>query len=105
MRTKRKSRNPHMAGLLLDLTHVVLCVGVVVFAVLIFLNPDQHRRFFPIVFILAALMQFLHGVPKVTAYHRSHNMDKSLLAAGIGICILGVILALLAAGSAITIWR
>ena len=82
MRTKRKSRNPHMAGLLLDLTHVVLCVGVVVFAVLIFLNPDQHRRFFPIVFILAALMQFLHGI-----------------------CILGVILALLAAGIAITIWR
>ena len=105
MRTKRKGRNPHMTVLLLDLTHIFLCVGVVVFAVLIFLNPSQYRRFFPMVFILASLMQFLHGVPKITAYHRSHSMDKSLLAAGIGICILGVLLALLAVGSAITIWR
>lgn len=105
MRTKRKNHNPHMAGVLLDLAHVVLCIGIVVFAVIIFLNPMQFRQFFPAVFGLASLMQFLHGVPKLVSYHHSHGNKGPLLAAGVVICVLGVILAALAVVSAVTIWR
>lgn len=93
-----------MAGLMKDLAHVVLCVGIVAFAVLIFLNPSQYQRLFPLVFFLASLMQFLHGTPKITAYRRSHGSNGMLLAAGVGICVLGVLLAGLAFVSAVTIW-
>ncbi|MCI8403150.1 MAG: hypothetical protein HFI38_13855 [Lachnospiraceae bacterium] len=105
MHTRKKNRNPHMTGFLLDLTHIVLCVGVVVLAVMIFLNPVRYRQFFPLVFLASSLMQFLHGVPKIVVYRKNHGADRKVLAVGVGICILGVILAALAAVSAITIWR
>lgn len=93
-----------MSGFLLDLAHVVLCIGVVVFAVMIFLNPVQFERFFPLVFGMASLMQFLHGVPKILAYRRSHGSDSVSPAAGITICVLGVVLAGVAIISAVTVW-
>ena len=94
-----------MAGVMRDLAHVVLCVGIVALAVLVFLNPVQYRQLFPFVFVLASVMQFLHGAPKISAYRRSHGSNAALLAAGIGICILCVFLAVLACISAVTIWR
>lgn len=105
MRTKRKNRNPHMAAVFMDMAHVVLCIGMVLFSVIIFLNPTQFQRFFPVVFILASAMQFLHGIPKILAYRRSHGQDRGLLAGGIIICILGVLLGAVAIASGITVWR
>lgn len=89
----------------MDLAHVILCVGIVVCAVMVFLNPLQYQRLFPIVFGLAALMQFLHGIPKLAAYRRSHGSDSMLLAAGLVLCVLGVVLAGVAVASSVTIWR
>lgn len=107
MQTKKKTRkNPRKAGALMDFAHVVLCLGVVAIAVVIFLNPKQFVRLFPLVFLLAAGMQFLHGVPKILASHkRRRPEDRGQFAAGIVICILGVILAGLAIASAVTTWR
>ena len=102
--TRRKHRNPHMAALMLDTAHVLLCLGIVVFAVIIFLNPIQFQHLFPVVFGLAAMMQFLHGVPKILMYRRSHGLEKGALIAGILLCALGVILAIVAIISGVTIW-
>ena len=104
MRTKRKNRNPHLTGVVMDLAHVVLCVGIVVCAVMIFLNPVYYQRLFPVVFALAALVQFLHGFPKLGGYRQSHGLDKGLLASGMVLCILGVVLAALSVVSAVTVW-
>ncbi len=104
MRTKRKNRNPHLSGVVMDLAHVILCVGIVVCAVMIFLNPVFYQKLFPVVFALACMIQFLHGVPKLAGYHRSHGAEGSLLAAGIVLCALGVVLAVLAIVSAVTVW-
>lgn len=103
-KTKRKRRNPHVAALMLDTAHVILCAGIVVFAVVIFLNPTEFQHFFPVVFGLAALMQFLHGVPKIMVYRRSHGGDKSSLVAGVLLCILGLLLGVVAVVSGVTIW-
>lgn len=90
----------------MDFAHVILCLGVVITAVVIFLNPEQFVRLFPLVFLLAAGMQFLHGVPRILASHKRHRAeDRRQFAAGIVICLLGVILAGLAIASAITTWR
>ncbi len=104
MRTKRKNRNPHLIGVVMDLAHVVLCGGIVVCAVMIFLNPVFYQRLFPVVFALASLIQFLHGVPKLAGYRHSHGAEGGLLAAGLVLCVLGAVLAALAVISAVTVW-
>ena len=93
-----------MTSVMLDGAHVILCLGIVVLAVIIFLNPTQFQPLFPLVFGLAAGMQFLHGVPKIIAYRQSHGMDKGRLTAGILLCVLGVILIAVAVVSGVTIW-
>ena len=103
MRTKRKNRNPHLTGVVMDLAQVVLCGGIVVCAGMIFLNP-VFQRLFPVVFALASLIQFLHGVPKLAGYRHSHGAEGGLLAAGLVLCVLGAVLAALAVISAVTVW-
>ena len=102
--TRRKRRNPHMTAVAMDASHVLLCIGIVVLAVVIFLNPQQFQYLFPLVFGLAAVMQFLHGVPKIIAYRQSHGVEKGRLAGGILLCGLGVILIVVAVVSGVTIW-
>ncbi len=102
--TRRRRRNPHMTAVAMDAAHVILCIGIVVLAVIIFLNPAQFQYLFPIVFCLAAVMQFLHGVPKILAYRQSHGADKGRLVAGILLCGLGAILIAIAVISGVTIW-
>jgi hypothetical protein len=105
MQTKKSRRNPHKAGAMMDFAHVVLCLGVVATAVIIFLNPAQFARLFPLVFALAAGMQFLHGIPKIMVYVRRHRAaDRGTCAAGAVLSVLGVILLGLAVVSAITTW-
>ena len=88
----------------MDAAHVILCVGIVVLAVIIFLNPEQFQYLFPIVFGLAALMQFLHGIPKLVAYRQSHGTETGRLVSGLLLCGLGVLLIVVAAVSGVTIW-
>ena len=102
--TRRKSRNPHMTAMMLDAAHVILCLGIVVLAVIIFLNPTQFQPLFPLVFGLAAVMQLLHGIPKILLYRQSHGAEKGHLVSGSLLCILGVILIAVAVISAVTIW-
>ena len=89
---------------MLDAAHVILCIGIVVLAVVIFLNPTQFQYLFPVVFGLAAAMQFLHGIPKILAYRQSHGAEKGQLVAGVLLCVLGVILMTVAVVSGVTIW-
>ena len=102
--TRKKRRNPHMTAVAMDAAHVILCIGIVVLAVIIFLNPEQFQYLFPVVFALAAAMQFLHGVPKILAYRQSHGAETGRLVAGILLCILGITLIGVAAVSGVTIW-
>ena len=89
---------------MMDTAHVILCIGIVVLAVVIFLNPVQFQYLFPLVFGLAAAMQFLHGVPKILAYRQSHGTNKGGLVSGILLCVLGMILIAMAVVSGVTIW-
>ena len=93
-----------MTAMMMDATHVILCLVIVVLAVIIFLNPTPFQPLFPLVFGLAAVMQLLHGVPKILLYRQRHGAEKGHLVAGILLCILGVILIAVAVISGVTIW-
>ena len=48
---RKKSANIAFA---LDMLHIVVGILIVIFAVLAFLNPDENRILFPVIFLLAA---------------------------------------------------
>ena len=47
---RKKSANIAFA---LDILHIVVGILIVIFAVLAFLNPDENRILFPVIFLLA----------------------------------------------------
>ena len=51
-----RGRGERQAGILLDLTHLILGIAIVVLAVLSFINPEGNHMLFPLVFLLAALL-------------------------------------------------
>ena len=104
MRTGRNERNVHSArnvGFFLDLLHIVVGIVIVVLAVLSFLRPDDGLVLFPIIFMLAALLNLVNGWVRI----RQSGRDKKRLAAGIGILLFGICLVLLSVISALSIWR
>lgn len=96
-----KGRNPHKRQFLIDLTHIVIgcaAVGITVFA---FLDLDNRMALFPFVFALAALLNFINGIPRLGGnLYRNPQMR-----AGIALIVIGLLLLAFAAVSAYTLWR
>ena len=49
-----KKKSPRNAALILDWIHIVIGFLVVLFAVIAFLNPEDNRILFPLIFLRAA---------------------------------------------------
>ena len=97
----RNVRSTRNVGFLLDLLHIVVGIVIVVLAVLSFLKPDDDLVLFPIIFMLAAVLNLVNGWVRI----RQSGRDKKRLAAGIGILLFGIGLVLLSVISALSIWR
>ena len=57
-----KKKSPRNAALILDWIHIVIGFLVVLFAVIAFLNPEDNRILFPLIFLLAAVLNLVNGV-------------------------------------------
>ena len=55
---RKKSANIAFA---LDMLHIVVGILIVIFAVLAFLNPDENRILFPVIFLLPMAMTAIAG--------------------------------------------
>lgn len=94
---RRKARGTTMA---LDTMHIVIGILVVLMAVVSFVNPEEYMFFFPVIFLLAAILNLATGRYKLG---RSKRNQKKKAAAVVQI-VFGVILVVLAAVSAVSIW-
>lgn len=94
---RRKARGTTMA---LDTMHIVIGILVVLMAVVSFVNPEEYMFFFPVIFLLAAILNLATGRYKLG---RSKRNQKKKAAAVVQI-VFGVILMVLAAVSAVSIW-
>ena len=92
---RKKSANIAFA---LDMLHIV--VGILIFAVLAFLNPDENRILFPVIFLLAAVLNFANGYDR---YRRGRGR-KHLRTGGMILMAVGAGLFLLCIVSTLTIW-
>ena len=67
---KKSGRNLYFA---LDMLHIVVGILIVILAVLAFLNPEENRILFPVIFLLAAVLNFANGYDK---FHRNRGRSK-----------------------------
>ncbi|MDO5550239.1 MAG: hypothetical protein Q4F76_03645 [Lachnospiraceae bacterium] len=97
----RSSRSSRNLGFFLDLLHIVVGIMIVVLAVLSFLNPDNNLVLFPVIFMLAAVLNLVNGWVKI----RQSGRNKKKQAAGAGGVLFGIALVALSAVSALSVWR
>ena len=93
---RRRVRGESMA---LDTLHIVIGAAVVVMAV-ISLNPEEYMFFFPVIFLLAAILNLVTGKYR---YKRSVRNQKKKISSALQMAFGGA-LAVLAVISAVSIW-
>ena len=95
-----RGRGERQAGILLDLTHLILGIAIVVLAVLSFINPQGNHMLFPLVFLLAALLNAVSSLFLI----KTRGRDKGKLRGGIFQALLALGLLALGVVSGISIW-
>lgn len=86
--------------MMVDLIHIVVGIVIVVLAVISFLNPEENMLLFPIIFLLAAVLNLINGVFKI----RLAGREKKKKVSGIVILLFAFLLLALAVISAVSIW-
>ena len=83
----QRGRSERHSGVFLDMVHLILGIAIVILAVLSFINPEGNHMLFPLVFLLAALLNAVNGI----------GASILQLALAAGLMVLGIV-------SAISIW-
>lgn len=96
----QRGRGERHAGIFLDGVHLILGIAIVILAVLSFMNPEGNLMLFPLVFVLAALLNAVSGIFELKTW--GHN--KKRLRGGILQMALATGLGALGVLSAISIW-
>lgn len=94
---RRKVRGESMA---LDMLHIVIGIAVVIMAAISFVNPEEYRFFFPVIFFLAAVLNLATGKYRMLRSKR----DQKKKAAAFVQMLFGGALVVLAVISAVSIW-
>ena len=83
----------------LDILHIIIGIAVVVMAVFSFLDPAEYMFFFPVIFLLAAVLNVVSG------RYRYHNAkDRGQSASAVVQTVFGGFFFILGIVSAISIW-
>ena len=98
---KGSGRNPHNRQLWIDFIHIVIGCAATAIAVFAFMDLDTRMGLFPFVFALAALLNFVNGIPRLGGNFHQNTQWKS----GVMLMVAGVFLLAFAALSAYTLWR
>lgn len=94
---RRKVRGESMA---LDVMHIIIGIAVVIMASISFVNPDDYRFLFPVIFFLAAILNLATGKYRML---RSKRDQKKKAAAFLQMSF-GGLLVILAVISAVSLW-
>ena len=94
---RRRLRGESVA---LDTLHIIIGIAVVVMAVISFINPEEYMFFFPVIFLLAAILNLVTGKYRYKRSGRSHRQKASAVLQ----MVFGGCLVILAVISAVSIW-
>ena len=96
----QRGRSGRRGGVLLDMVHLAVGIGIVILAVLSFMDPEGNQVLFPLVFLLAALLNAVNG----TFEFKVRGRSKKKLGAAIWQLGLAAVLAVLAILGALSSW-
>ncbi len=96
----RNRHSPRKLGTILDVTHIMIGICVVLMAIFAFFDPERYMFLFPIIFFLAALLNFLTG----WFYIRMFPRIRKKKAAGVMYIVISVVIAVLCILSAVAIY-
>lgn len=99
--TGGRSRSTRNLGFFLDLLHIAVGGIIVILAIISFLNAENNLVLFPVIFMLAAVLNLVNGWVKI----RQSGRDRKKQAAGAGLLLFGVLLVALSGVSAFSIWK
>lgn len=101
MYSQEKRKNPRNTALMLDMLHIFVGIFVVICAILAFLNPEKHQFLFPLIFLMAAVLNGVNGWFRL----RDSGRDKKQKMGALAVCCVAGVLFLIGTVSAISIWR
>ena len=96
-----RSRGGRSLDFFLDVMHILVGIVIVILAVISFLNPENNLVLFPLIFMLAAILNLVNGWVQI----RQSGRDKRRQLKGAGLILFGSCLLLLSVISALSIWR
>lgn len=99
--TGGRSRSSRKIGLFLDVLHIGIGTIIVILAIISFLNAENNLVLFPVIFMLAAVLNLVNGWVKI----RQSGRDKKKMAGGAGLLFFGIALVVLSGISAFSIWK
>lgn len=97
---QEKRKSPRNMTLMIDWLHIIIGALIVVMAVVVFLNPEGYMMLFPLIFLLAAVLDLVNGVYR----YRQSGRDRRKKAAAIGQMVIAAVLTAIAVVSAVSIW-
>lgn len=100
MYIQERGRSPRNTAMMLDAAHIIIGIVIVVLAVISFLNPEDHMLLFPVIFLLASVLNIVNGICKI----RMSGREKKRKASGILVLFFGLLLLVLTVISAVSIW-
>ena len=87
-------------GTIIDMGHILIGISVVLLAVFAFMNPSKYMFLFPVIFLLAGLLDIITGIYAVRIYTRVTGKQIK----GVLYILGGTLLIVLFIISAISIW-
>ncbi len=100
MYNSNRTRNPYLKQIVANTIYVVLAILIVVCGVYALISGETGRFLYPIVFILAAALNFTDGIPRLFGDVRNRKRKIT----GIVLCIIGLVLTGIAAVIAYVTW-
>lgn len=86
---------------IVDIVHVIICIAIIVLAAVVFWKPLEHEFFYPFIFLLAAILNFVSALAKFGGARQGRNRFLPIFIP----IVLGIILLVITFLSVISIWR
>lgn len=100
MYNSNRTKNPYSKQIIANTIYVVIAILIVVCGVYALISGEAGRIFYPVVFLLAAALNFTDGIPRLFGDVR----NKKRKIAGAVLCIIGLVLVTVAVIIAQAVW-
>ncbi len=83
---------------IINTIHIAIGIVIVVLTIILFISPQEHLLYFPIVFALASIINYIKGIYVLSLQARDRKRRKK----GMAYIIIGAVLTIIGIASALT---